>query len=56
MVEIRDVRPLGPIWHKRPNESVQKSEDKPSSEQDPGEQQEKDDDEDDGRPHVDEYA
>jgi hypothetical protein len=54
MVEIRDIRPLGPIWHKRPNEKVEKSEDKPSSgQQHPDKDTGKDDD---GSPHVDEYA
>ena len=53
MVEIRDVRPLGQIWHKRPNEKVEKSEDKPASDQ---QHPEKKDDKDDDGPHVDEYA
>gem|GEM_PF-2771822 len=54
MVEIRDIRPLGPIWHKRPGEEVRKSEDKPSSDQHhPDKDTGKDDDD---RPHVDEYA
>ena len=53
MVEIRDVRPLGQIWHKLPNEKVEKSEDKPTSDQ---HHPDKESDKDDDGPHVDEYA
>lgn len=55
MVEIRDVRPLGQIWHKRPNEKIEKSEEEShSGQQHPDKDTNKDDD-DDGS-HIDEYA
>ncbi len=56
MVEIRDVRPLGQIWHKRPNEKIEKSEDKASSDQKHSDKNTDKDDEDDDGSHVDEYA
>jgi len=54
MVGIRDIRPLHPTFPKRPNDKVEKHRDQQQREKDPSLNEDKDDD--DGQPHVDEFA
>ncbi len=54
MVGIRDIRPLHPTFPKRPSDKIDKHRDEQQREKDPSALDEEKDD--DGQPHVDEFA
>ena len=55
MAEIGDIRPLHPVFPKRPTDRIEKKHDQKERESEK-ERSKKDDDNDDGQPHVDEFA
>jgi len=55
MAGIGDIKPLLPTYPKRPADRVEKQRDKNEREA-PTHQSEHDDEENDGKPHVDEFA
>jgi len=56
MAGIGDIKPLLPTYPKRPLDRVEKQRDKNEREEAPKRQPEDDDEKDDGKPHVDEFA
>jgi len=50
-----EIKPLVPTWPSRPTDKVIKEKEKPASEQKDAEEKE-DTNDDDGPPHIDEYA
>ncbi|MCK4742469.1 MAG: hypothetical protein KAT25_01480 [Sulfuriflexus sp.] len=54
MAEIGDIRPLLPVYPKRPTDRTEKKRD--HDERDTERHRQKKEDDDDGKPHVDEFA
>ena len=56
MAEIGDIRPLQPTWHKRPGDKVDKNKREEEADNQQRDQRKDSNEDDDGKPHVDEYA
>lgn len=54
MAEIGDIRPLLPVYPKRPADRIEKKHDQ--KEREAEQHNPKKDEDDDGKPHVDEFA
>lgn len=56
MADVGDIRPAQPVWPKRPSDRIDRGKDQQENNKDQHGRREKNDKQDDGKPHIDEYA